>query len=79
MNTEKPASFLNKNVIYSVVPHNCAERDKIALRNLQNQKDRYNLKEAGYTFPQMCRESKPFGKWHLQTYVAYQISEERRA
>lgn len=38
-------------VIYSVLPHKCAEGDKITVRNLQNQKDPHNMEEAGDIIP----------------------------
>jgi len=75
----KNHQFLNKNSKLVILPHECGEGDKITVRNLQNQNNPHNMEEAGDTIPQMCRISKPFSWWHLQTFVAYQVSAERRA
>lgn len=81
MKTEKAGStfFLKKKVIYSFLTYKCAEEGKITVRNLQNGKNQHNIVEAGHITSQLYRISKPFAWWHLQTFVAYQVSEERRA
>lgn len=80
MKTEKEKEKKNKiQVIYSFLPHECAEEDEIAVRNPQSEKNQHNMEEAEDIASPLCRISKPFGLWHLQTFVAYQVAEERRA